>query len=109
MPRMALIWLMTKSLIIPMMRSSKRPLSTISPASASSAGTGLAKAREQRRKQTRRVLIIFSGEADWGETGRAFLYVSSLLTAATLTCLTPLRDDCEADSVLTPQFRNLHK
>ena len=64
-PRMALIWLMIMSLISPMRRSSTRPLSTISPASVSSAGTGLAKAREQTRKQTRRVLIIFSrGEAD---------------------------------------------
>ena len=60
-PRMALIWLMIMSLISPMKRSSTRPLSTISPASVSSAGTGLAKAREQTRKQTRRVLIIFSG------------------------------------------------
>ena len=57
-PRMALIWLMTKSLIIPMRRSSRRPLLAISPASVSSAGTGLAKAKEQTRKQTRRVLII---------------------------------------------------
>ena len=61
-PRMALIWLMTKSLIMPMRRSSIRPLLAISPASLSSVGTGLAKAREQTRKQTRRVLIIFS----WG-------------------------------------------
>ena len=57
-PRMALIWLMIMSLIRPMRRSSTRPLSTISPASVSSAGTGLAKAREQTRKQTRSVLII---------------------------------------------------
>ena len=95
-PRMALIWLMTRSLIIPIKRSpresgtpdspdspdslesnrsSNRPLSTLSPASVSSAGTGLAKAREQRRKQTRRVLIIFSGgQEDWGETaGSSFI------------------------------------
>ena len=74
-PRMALIWLMIMSLIRPMRRSSTRPLSTISPASVSSAGTGLANAREQRRKQTRRVLIIFSGgQVDWGVTaGSSFI------------------------------------
>ena len=55
--------------------SSSRPLSTLSPAWVSSAGTGLANAREQRRKQTRRVLIIFSGgQVDWGETaGSSFI------------------------------------
>ena len=67
-PRMALIWLMIMSLIRPIKRSSTRPLSTLSPDSPdrSSAGTGLAMAREQTRKQTRSVLIIFSGgEADY--------------------------------------------
>ena len=50
---------MIPSLINPMMRSSTRPLSTLSPASLSSAGTGLARATEQMRKVTRIVLIIF--------------------------------------------------
>ena len=58
MPRMALIWLMIMSLIMPMMRSSTSPLSAISLASLSSAGTGLAKATEQIRKAMRRVLIM---------------------------------------------------
>ena len=44
-----------------------------------------------------------------GRNSRVFLYISSLPTAATLTDLTPLTDDCEGDSVLTQQFRNLHK
>ena len=49
MPRMALIWLMIMSLIMPMMRSSTSPLSAISLASLSSAGTGLAKATEKEK------------------------------------------------------------
>ena len=77
MPRMALIWLMMRSLIMPMRRSSTKPLSTVSPASASSAGTGLAKATEQMRKENRRVLIIFSGaQTGLGTGGRQeYLYL----------------------------------